>query len=53
MRYTVVLFIFVGVNFLGLAETEMFVDIRIHGFNTLQMTSLVIYAFCCALNFAV
>ena len=44
-------FIFIGVNFRGLADTEMFVDIGIHGFANLQMSSLVIYAYRCALIF--
>jgi len=32
--FAVISFIFVGVNFRGLAETEVFIDILIRGFDT-------------------
>lgn len=49
--YTVISLIFVAANFRELAETDMFVDIGIHGFGTGQITSLAIYGRHCALNF--
>ena len=43
---------FVGVNFRGLAETEVFIDILIHGFDTSKLL-LCIYVVHCVLNFVV
>lgn len=42
---------FVAVNFRELAETDIFADIGINGFRTGKITSLVIYASHCALNY--
>lgn len=50
--HTVASFIFVRVYFLGLAETEMFIDIWINGFDTCIWVLWLFCDFHCALNFA-
>lgn len=51
LQYKLVSFIFVGINFLGKLDSEMFVDIQIRVFLNLFLTSLDTYTVPGALNF--